>query len=156
MHPKHQSYTHAQTCSPGSHLSGVSFRPGHADPQQASKCVACDDKAHYSTVLFGVHARAVIAAHDPEASPLFLYLPSQDTHGPSDVPRVYLSPYENTIADPVRRQLAAKLSVLDELVANVTQALDVRGMLADTLIVYTADNGGPVQPPLFSYQDYRM
>ena len=37
---------------------------------------------------------------------------SQDTHGPSDVPINYLAPYVDTIKDPVRRQLAAKLSVL--------------------------------------------
>jgi hypothetical protein len=65
-------------------------------------------------------------------------LPSQDTHGPSDVPINYLAPYEETIQDPVRRQLAAKLSVLDELILNVTKALEEKGMLEETLIIYTA------------------
>ena len=37
-------------------------------------CEACHDSEHYSTILFGTHARAVIAAH-PAESPLFLYLP---------------------------------------------------------------------------------
>lgn len=87
------------------------------------------------TILFGTHARSVIAAH-PAETPLFLYLPSQDTHGPSDVPINYLAPYEDTIQDPVRRQLAAKLSVLDELIKNVTEALAAKGMLKDTLIMY--------------------
>lgn len=85
----------------------------------------------------------MIAAH-PASTPLFLYLPSQDTHGPSDVPSSYVVPYMETIADPVRRQLAAKLSVLDELIYNVTEALEAKGMLNDTLIIYTADNGGPI------------
>ena len=62
----------------------------------------------------------------------------QDTHGPSDVPRQYLQQFEATISDPVRRQLAAKLSVLDELIKNVTDALAAKGMLKDTLVVYTA------------------
>jgi hypothetical protein len=43
-----------------------------------------------------------------------------------------------TIQDPVRRQLAAKLSVLDELIKNVTNALEAKGMLKDCLIIYTA------------------
>lgn len=43
-----------------------------------------------------------------------------------------------TIQDPVRRQLAAKLSVLDELIKNVTDALDTKGLLKDCLIIYTA------------------
>ena len=37
-------------------------------------CEACHDSEHYSTILFGTHARAVIAAH-PAETPLFLYLP---------------------------------------------------------------------------------
>ena len=80
----------------------------------------------------------------PTSQPLFLYLPSQDTHGPSEVPSSYLEPYERLIEDPVRRQLAAKLSVLDELVKNVTEALEAKNMLKNTLIIYTADNGGPI------------
>ena len=36
--------------------------------------------------------------------------------------------------------------MLDELVKNITQALaENDNMLADTLIIYTADNGGPIQ-----------
>jgi hypothetical protein len=54
------------------------------------------------------------------------------------VPINYLAPYMATIQDPVRRQLAAKLSVLDELIKNVTDALEAKGMLKDCLIVYTA------------------
>lgn len=124
-------------------LHSHNYCEGHASNPSVSRCEACDDWEHYSTVLFGVHARKVIAAHDP-ITPLFLYLPSQDTHGPSDVPSSYLLPYMDTIADPVRRQIAAKLSVLDELIKNVTEALDEKGMLKTTLIIYTADNGGPI------------
>ena len=53
------------------------------------------------------------------------------------MPSSYLVPYLTTIQDPVRRQLAAKLSVLDELIKNVTEALEAKGMLKDTLIIYT-------------------
>ena len=41
-------------------------------------CEACHDSEHYSTILFGTHARAVIAAH-PAETPLFLYLPVSPT-----------------------------------------------------------------------------
>ena len=51
-------------------------------PSRCSNCMACDDSAHYSTILFGARATAVIEAHDP-ATPLFLYLPSQ-VPAPSD------------------------------------------------------------------------
>ena len=68
------------------------------------RCTACHDWEHYSTILFGKRARQVIAGHN-SSEPLFFYMPSQDTHGPSDVPINYLAPYVDTIADPVRRQL---------------------------------------------------
>ena len=112
------------------------FCTGHSKFSELH-CEACHDSEHYSTILFGTHARSVIAAH-PVDQPLFLYLPSQDTHGPSDVPINYLAPYMETIQDPVRRQLAAKLSVLDELIKNVTDALEAKSMLKDCLIIYTA------------------
>ena len=108
------------------------------------RCEACPDWKHYSTILFGVHARRVIDEH-PVGRPLFLYLPSQDTHGPSDVPLNYLAPYEKTIKDPVRRMLAAKLSTLDELIKNVTEAMSSKRMLKDTLIIYTGPHSANPQ-----------
>ena len=33
----------------------------------------------------------------------------------------------------------------DELIKNVTEALAAKGMLKTTLIMYTADNGGPIE-----------
>lgn len=35
------------------------------------------------------------------------------------------------------------MKALDEGVANVTATLDRTGMLADTLIIFSTDNGGP-------------
>ena len=39
--------------------------------------------------------------------------------------------------------LSSKCS--DELIKNVTEALAAKGMLKTTLIMYTADNGGPIE-----------
>jgi hypothetical protein len=62
----------------------VEFTHGRPDPDQENFCTghskfnelhceACHDSEHYSTILFGTHARAVIAAH-PAQDPLFLYV----------------------------------------------------------------------------------
>jgi arylsulfatase A-like enzyme len=39
----------------------------------------------------------------------------------------------------VRRELAGKLSAVDEALKNVTHALEAKGMLSNTIIFYTAD-----------------
>lgn len=113
-------------------------------------CYACDDWEQYSTHLLAARASAVVAAH-PASEPLFLYLALQDTHNPAEVPRLYLDRVDKSestgIVDPVRQQLVAKLAIVDEAVANVTDAFrQNENMLANTLIIYTTDNGGPIVP----------
>ncbi len=50
--------------------------------------------------------------------------------------------YATSIADPKRRTFAGMLSCVDEGIGNVTAALATKGMLDNTVIVFTADNGG--------------
>ncbi len=76
--------------------------------------------------------------------PHFLYFASQDTHGPADVPPCYTAPYDKSIPDNLRRILAGKLSSLDSAIGNITQAYKSNGMWDNLLIVYVADNGGPI------------
>ena len=59
------------------------------------------------------------------------------------MPARYAEAYNATIPDKKRRTFAGMLSAVDEGIGNVTAALDAKGMLDDTLIVFTTDNGGP-------------
>jgi arylsulfatase A-like enzyme len=45
---------------------------------------------------------------------------------------------------PLRNTFYGMMSVVDETVANVTAALKRRGMWNNTLLVWTTDNGSPV------------
>ena len=84
----------------------------------------------------------MVDAHDLSTK-LFLYLAFQGVHSPAQVPHRYEDAYIGTIADAKRRRYAGMLSCVDEGVGNVTAALQARGMLDTTLVVFTADNGGP-------------
>ena len=98
----------------------------------------------YSTLVFSEEAVEIIekhAAHSDE--PLFLYLAYQAVHAPSEVPKDYLLPYEDSISDMKRRKFAAMLSAMDQGIGNVTSALKRSGLAENTLLIFSTDNGGP-------------
>ncbi|GFO38158.1 arylsulfatase j-like [Plakobranchus ocellatus] len=101
----------------------------------------------YSTTLFRDEAVRIIEDHD-KSEPLFLYLPFQAVHsGNSDGPHLqapssYIEKF-SYIENMQRRKYAAMLSALDDAVGDVYDTLKSRGMLADSIILFTTDNGGP-------------
>ncbi|XP_066269871.1 arylsulfatase B-like isoform X7 [Branchiostoma lanceolatum] len=100
----------------------------------------------YSTELFATEAERIIASHDT-SKPLFLYLPHQAVHSgnpdnPLQAPQKYIDKFPH-IQHPGRRTFAAMVSALDDAVGNVTKALSARGMLENSVIIFTTDNGGP-------------
>ena len=122
---------------------GYDFRRD-TSPRCGKGCSEIDwqDKGKYSTTVFTREAVRVVEEHDT-SDPLFLYLAYQGVHSPPQVPEKYIAPYKDLIADPKRRTFAGMLSAVDEGIANVTAALKRRGMLENTLIIFTSDNGGP-------------
>lgn len=100
----------------------------------------------YSTELFTQRAERIINKHDI-TKPLYLYMAHQAVHSgnpvtPLEAPWKYVEKMAH-IKDPNRRLYAGMLSALDESVGNITRALQERGMLNNTIIVFSTDNGGP-------------
>jgi hypothetical protein len=114
-------------------------------PNCGPNCSVVDwaNKGTYSTYLYSQTAAQLIAAHDP-ATPMFMYLAYQAVHSPNEVPPQYEWPYNTSIPNAQRRNFAGMLSCLDEGIGNVTAALEAAGMLNNTLVVFVADNGGPI------------
>lgn len=79
-------------------------------------------------ILFGYdfqRAEEVIASHNASV-PLFLYLPFQSVHGPTQAPERFVVEYKN-IRDKIRRTYAGMVSAMDEAVGNVTNAMKKKG-----------------------------
>jgi arylsulfatase A-like enzyme len=115
-------------------------------------------KGNYSTFVYTSRAQQIIkefaAKHnnnDNDDTSLFMYLAYQAIHSPDEVPSSYMKPFRRTIPNTPngvgrhRRTVAGMVACLDEGIGNVTTTLQQVGMLNDSLIIFTTDNGGPAQ-----------
>jgi arylsulfatase A-like enzyme len=96
----------------------------------------------YVTTLLAREAAAVIAKHDP-ATPLFLHLSLASPQAPLQAVRPYIDFY--TGGDPPLRYYRAMVSAVDGALEQAVKALDKRGMLQDTLVIFHAGTGGAVK-----------
>jgi arylsulfatase A-like enzyme len=94
----------------------------------------------YTTTLLGNQAVKLIEGHD-HSVPLYLYLTFNAPHTPYQAPPEYLDRYK-TIADPSRRAYAGAISAMDDQIGRVIAALERKGILENTLVVFQSDNGG--------------
>ncbi|XP_078047893.1 arylsulfatase B [Augochlora pura] len=106
---------------------------------------AWDLHGQYSTDAFTAEAEKLIHAHDPRY-PMFLYLAHAAVHSgnpynPLPAPDEDVAKFYD-IADYERRRFAGMLTKLDESVGRVVEALSAKGMLRDSIIIFSTDNGG--------------
>ncbi|XP_048481188.1 arylsulfatase B [Plutella xylostella] len=119
---------------------GTDFRRGYD--------VAHDLYGQYVTDIYTKESIKIIRAHN-QSSPLFLTIAhsamhSQNAYDPIRAPYRLVETFKH-IEDQQRRKYAAVLSKLDSSVGAVTAALSAAGMLDNTLLIFTTDNGGAPQ-----------
>ncbi|CAG0893734.1 unnamed protein product [Cyprideis torosa] len=110
-----------------------------------------DSQGTYATRLFTDKAVEIIANHDEQ--PLFLYLAHLAAHGP--MVNATLAPPEvaarfSYIEDDFRRDTVANIVLLDQAIGEIVKALDDAGMLENSIIVFSSDNGGNTGPMVFA------
>lgn len=107
-------------------------------------------KAHAA----GTHAGGTEPRVTVAPVPLFVYLAWHLVHSPLEVPPAYLDP---KCADDKNRQLYHGMTTaLDDGIGNVTRALHEAGMYDTTLIIFYADNGGPLVTTGMSGNNYPL
>ncbi len=107
--------------------------------------VAQEYAGRYATELYAERAQRIITEHD-KTKPLFLYMPFQSPHTalpsePLQAPDRYIDRLSH-IKSNGRRKYAAMVSALDDAVGNITQTLHDQGMLSNSIIIFSSDNGG--------------
>ena len=104
----------------------------------------------YSTYIYGNMTLDVLNDYamdtNPNKDPFFIYLPFQAVHAPLEAPEnVIASFYNVTISNYQRSVKAAMVTVLDETIGVIVDAIKNKYKLwNDLLIIFSTDNGGPV------------
>ncbi|XP_019628235.1 PREDICTED: arylsulfatase B-like [Branchiostoma belcheri] len=112
-----------------------------------------DDMTTTSILFYFFTERIVdIIEKNPLSLPLFLYLPFQNVHEPLQVLKRFEDMYSN-IQNESRRIFLGMVSAMDEGIGNVTMAMKRAGLWDNTLLIFTADNGGW---PLFSGNNFSL
>ena len=95
----------------------------------------------YDAKMYTTESSKLITAHDTSKS-FYLYMAFHNVHVPIQFPLSTVERYPYVATD-ARKGTDAMLTELDWTVGNISQALDTRGMLGDTLFIFYSDNGGP-------------
>lgn len=96
----------------------------------------------YGAHIYNAEGLRIIAEHDV-TTPLFLYMALQDMHAPQQVPQQYSDLYPSPPYDSDYAIMNGMASCADSVLENVSNAMKANGMWDNTLLIYTADNGGP-------------
>lgn len=109
------------------------------------------DSSYHSAYLFQSKVEDVITSHATEYpdKPMFLYYPTQLIHGPWDAPDEYkltrcglpTTVHDQTLQSKLLNYCALNV-MLDEVIANLTCALETHKMASNTVLIIASDNGG--------------
>ncbi len=116
----------------------------HGQPGKKKKDWYRDDKPSadegYDSDLIAKEACRLIN-EQPADKPLFLYFASHAVHTPWLSPKEDLAPYGNLKGR--LKDLAGMTAALDRVVGQVVAGLKAKGILENTIIIFSSDNGGP-------------
>ena len=98
----------------------------------------------YAATLYTQEAQRIIENHAVEFAnrPLFLYQAYQIMHGPNQAPASCINKFPASMYKP-RRMCNAMMSALDDSIGQVVGSLKSSGLWNNTLLIFSADNGGP-------------
>lgn len=94
----------------------------------------------YSTRLIADEAIRTLNARD-RTRPTFQYVAFNAPHTPNEAPPETLGRYA-AIEDEKRRTHAAMVDELDQAIGRILDAYEAEGLLENTIVVFSSDNGG--------------
>lgn len=97
----------------------------------------------YEDALFEDRMTHIIKNHTGD-KPLFLFWSTHIVHGPLQVPQATLDNFTSFIPDLRRATYHSMVHWIDGAIGRVTRLMKEQGLWENTLMVLSADNGGPI------------
>lgn len=104
-----------------------------------------EGKKHYSQNLILDKMLAFLREH--KADRFFLYHPTQLPHGPSAIPEIHQDFVDNPDLTEIEKTYASMVKMLDDHVGIIVEELQKLDLLANTIIVFSSDNGHELYYP---------
>jgi arylsulfatase A-like enzyme len=103
----------------------------------------------YATDLFAAEAERLVHGHAASHAnrSLFLWLSLNAPHTPMQAPEEWISKQSSSL-DSTTRIYAAMIGAMDDAFGRTVNALKVEQMLANSLVFFSSDNGGPICSPV--------
>jgi arylsulfatase A-like enzyme len=98
------------------------------------------DEVGHATDLIADEAVRFVAAKRRE--PFFLWVAFSVPHYPIQEEERWITIYADSINDPSRRLYAASVTHMDDAIGRIIEALEKKGQLSETVILFMSDNGG--------------
>ncbi len=106
------------------------------------------DNGTYESVLFGDRAVEIIERHAAEESdrPLFLYVAFHNEHDPHQAPldSVNDALTAGKVKSDTYKVTVAQIATMDAQIGRIVDAMNRTGMLSNSVISFSSDNGGPL------------
>lgn len=126
--------------------NGVDLSYGWRNGSNVTIQPAVGQNGTYTGYLFADEAVRQIRAAAASQEPTFMYLALHNTHAPVEAPQRFIDLYNNTLWNgTLEATFNAQVSFVDEVVKNVTTELKSQGLWDNALVVWSTDNGAPVQ-----------
>ncbi len=99
------------------------------------------EDGQYLTESLAREAKAFVHAH--KSDPFFLYVPFNAVHYPMHAPNKYVERFPKLGKE--RQMYAAMLSAADDAIGGIMGAVKSEGLLENTLVFFTSDNGATTE-----------
>ena len=114
------------------------FFPNYFDPQLERNGVSTPTKGFITDVLADA---AMSFIEQNKAQPFFCYVPFNACHSPMQAPQDLFEKYRTVGFEPKDAAVYAMIENLDRNVGRILQKLDQTGLSANTIVLFTTDNG---------------